>query len=77
MLCREKIILTGVTGVISFDGGTVCLETSGGTLTVDGGELNISRLDLDRGEAEVDGHFIGMYFTEPRKKTGRRFFGRG
>ena len=76
VLGREKIRLTGVTGVISFDEGNVTLTTTGGTLTIDGSELNISKLDLDGGEAAVDGRFIGMYFTEPRKKSPRRFFGR-
>ena len=77
VLNREKIIITGVTGVVSFDGENVCVETTGGTLSVDGSGLSFSRLDLDRGEAEVDGRFIGMFFTEPRKKGGKRFFGRG
>ncbi len=73
---REKIKLTGVTGVVSFDEGNVVLTTTDGTLTVDGTGLNISKLDLDGKEATIDGRFIGMYFTEPRKKSGRRFLGR-
>ena len=73
---REKIRLTGVTGVVSFDENNVTLTTTGGTLTVDGSELNITKLDLDGGEAAIDGRFVGMYFTEPRKKGGFRLFGR-
>ncbi|MBQ7161237.1 MAG: sporulation protein YabP [Clostridia bacterium] len=73
---REKIKLTGITGVVSFDEGNVTLTTTDGALTVDGSGLNITALDLERGEAAIDGRFIGMYFTEPRKKSGRRFFGR-
>ena len=74
---REKITVTGVEEVLSFDEGTVVMSTALGTLSVDGNGLNVTRLDLDGGEVCVEGCFIGMYYVDPRKKGGRRFFGRG
>lgn len=74
---REKITVTGVEEVISFDEGSVIMATTGGTLTVDGEGLNVTKLDLTGGEVVICGHFIGMYYIDPRKKSGRRLFGRG
>ena len=73
---REKITVTGVEEVISFDDGSVIMATAGGTLTVDGSGLNVTKLDLVGGEVVICGHFIGTYYVDPKKRSGKRLFGR-
>lgn len=74
---RESVSVTGVEEVESFDEESVVMTTSDGALTIDGTGLNVTKLDLTGGEVAIEGRFIGMYYAEPRKKAGRRLFGRG
>ena len=71
---REKMTVTGVGEVISFDENNVVMETTAGTLTLDGTDFNITRLDLENGTVCVEGRLVGMYYIEQRGK--RRLFGR-
>lgn len=71
---REKTAVTGVTEVVSFDENNVIMGTSAGSLTLDGEELNITKLDLENGVVCVEGRLHGMYYIEQRGK--RRIFGR-
>lgn len=71
---REKMTVTGVGEVISFDENNVVMETSAGSLTLDGNGLNITKLDLENGVVCVEGSLVGMYYIEQRGK--RRLFGR-
>ncbi|MBQ4054077.1 MAG: sporulation protein YabP [Clostridia bacterium] len=71
---REKIELTGVCEVISFDENTVVMQTLDGNLTVDGTEMNVTGLDLSNGRVTVSGRLVGLYYIEQKGK--RRMFGR-
>ncbi len=71
---REKMTVTGVGEVISFDENNVVMETAAGALTLDGAGMNITRLDLENGTVCVEGQLVGMYYIEQRGK--RRLFGR-
>lgn len=74
---RQKLTLTGVTEVLSFDDTTVLLRTELGDLTVQGTQLQLKTLSLDGGQVAVDGHISLLQYAEP--KTGstflRRLFG--
>ena len=71
---REKIELTGVCEVISFDENTVVMQTLDGNLTVDGTEMNVTGLDLSNGQVTVSGRLVGLYYIGQKGK--RRMFGR-
>lgn len=71
---RERITVTGVCEVISFDENSVVMETVDGTLTLDGTEMNVTGLDLANGQVTVTGRLMGLYYIEQRGK--RRLFGR-
>ena len=73
---RETIKVTGVEELISFDETGVVMKTSEGTLTVDGSGLNVTRLDLVGGEADIEGRLIGMYYVEPSERRSKRLFRR-
>lgn len=64
---REKLTMTGVTEVVSFDENAVVLRTCLGTLEVQGQQLQLKTLSLDGGQVAVDGHISALYYEEPRE----------
>lgn len=60
---------------MSFDDTNLILKTVNGTLSVDGVDLHIQRLDLENGELAVEGTVNGMYFISDNageaSKNGR------
>lgn len=75
---RKNCGLTGVADVIAFDEGEVILETDMGVLVVKGHELHVKRLDLEKGEVDIDGRMDSFFYSEQRNSTakGESFFGR-
>ncbi|MEA1960381.1 MAG: sporulation protein YabP [Bacillota bacterium] len=52
---REKMELTGVKNVLTFDEEEIMLETNMGFLSIQGEDLHITRLSLDDGQVAVEG----------------------
>ena len=67
---RRRLTVTGVTGVSSFDEKGVGLQTREGGLAVRGEGLDMARLDLDRGEAEVTGLISSLDYDEEGGQRG-------
>ena len=63
---REKLTVTGVTEVVSFTDTAVVLNTSLGTLIVQGQNLKLELLSLEGGQTEVTGHVSALVYEEPR-----------
>ncbi|MGN1001521.1 MAG: sporulation protein YabP [Oscillospiraceae bacterium] len=61
---RKKLSVSGVEEVESFDDTEIVMTTSGGSLIVRGSGLNISKLDLDRGEVSVQGLISDLSYQE-------------
>lgn len=74
---RQKLTMTGVTEVVSFDESQVVLRTGLGTLVVHGRELQLKQMSLDGGQVAVDGHISALIYEEPRQSGGwlSRLFG--
>lgn len=70
--CRI-LTVTGVKEVISFDELSVLLVTECGQLTIEGEGLHISRLDLEHGEADLDGTVSGLFYTKAKERGGGLF----
>lgn len=69
---REKLSITGVKEIINFDDKTVNIKTVCGELSVDGENIHINVLNVEKGELEISGKFNGInYFDiyESDKKT--------
>lgn len=64
---RNRVELTGVTEVISFDNQQIELETVAGAVTFGGEELRVKRLTLEKGEVELEGHIGEIIYHESRK----------
>ena len=61
---REKLTLTGVLDVLSFDDQVVILETELGLLTVKGQNLKITKLSLDTADVIIEGDIINLAYSE-------------
>lgn len=61
---REKLNITGVLDVLSFDDQIVILETELGLLTVKGENLRINKLSLDTSEVTVDGEISQLSYSD-------------
>ncbi len=73
---REKLSISGVLDVLSFDDQIVILETELGLLTVKGENLRINKLSLDTAEVIVDGEIYNLGYSEKEleKKSGAGIF---
>lgn len=73
---RRQLTMNGVTEVVSFEDTAVVLQTSLGTLIVQGRELQLKTLSLEGGQVAVDGSVSALIYEEPRQPGGgwRRLF---
>ena len=71
---RNKLTVTGVTDVESFDESMIVLQTGMGVMVIRGSDLHLQMLSLDGGQAAVSGTVDSMLYEEDTKKGG--FFSR-
>lgn len=68
---RKMAEITGVSSVESFDVHEFTLTTSGGLLQIQGTNLHMKHLDLQAGEAIVEGTISALnYISDKKKKKG-------
>lgn len=69
---REKLSISGVLDVLSFDDQIVILETELGMLTIKGEDLRINKLSIDTQDVIIEGSISSLNYTEKeeRKSTG-------
>lgn len=75
---REKLTISGVLDVLSFDDQIVIVETELGLLTVKGENLRINKLSLDTTEVIVEGKIYNLGYSEKslEKKSNGSFIGK-
>ena len=61
---REKLNISGVKDVLSFDDQMVILETELGLLTVKGDNLRINKLSIDTLDVSIDGKINSLIYSE-------------
>ena len=61
---REKLSISGVLDVLSFDDQIVILETELGLLTVKGENIRINKLSIDTSEVVVEGEIYHLSYSE-------------
>ena len=61
---RKYLSVTGVSHVDGFDEHTVVLVTTYGVMTVHGSELNINKLNIDRGCVSIDGQVDSVQYSK-------------
>ena len=73
---REKLQLTGVTAIDSFDDRTVILYTNCGQLTVIGKHLQMQQLSVESGVVTVEGELQALRYSDRDRTEPAGFFGR-
>ena len=74
---RKNMNITGVKDVINFDDSSVNLKTSIGDMTIDGKNIQISILDMDKGIVILEGNIDAVYYSEDSgSKEKRGLFGK-
>ena len=70
---REKLNISGVKDVLSFDDKLVILETELGLLTIKGENLRINKLSIDTLDVSIDGRISTLMYSDgdPDKKGGK------
>jgi len=76
---REKLIVTGMIDVISFDEESVIGETEMGVIIIKGANLHVGRINLESGELSVTGEVDSITYettsggTKAKSLLGRLF----
>ena len=73
---RNKLSVSGVNDVLSFDDEVVIMETELGLLTVKGNNLKINKLSIDTSEVIVEGEINNLSYSEHQPKSEGGFFGK-
>lgn len=60
---RNRLTLTGVEEVISFDDEKILLNTKLGSLTIKGAELKMNKLDVQNGDVIIVGKIASMIYS--------------
>ena len=66
---REKLSLTGVTDVDSFDENTIVAYTDYGELTIGGENLHICKLNIEDGELKIEGTVSSLNYLSNKPKS--------
>lgn len=64
---RERLSITGILDIFSFDDQIIILETELGLLTIKGENLKINKLSLDTSDFVVDGKIITLSYSDSEK----------
>ena len=74
---RQHLVLTGVTDVDSFDETAVLLRTNRGPVSVRGEGLQLRSLNVESGQAAVDGTVTAIVYEDTVRRGGflRRLLG--
>ncbi len=73
---RKKLLLDGISDVISFDDMSVILDTVLGRLEINGTDLHIQVLSLESGNVVIDGSISEIMYEDETESTKKGFFGR-
>lgn len=64
---RNKLSVSGVKDVLSFDDQVIVMETELGLLTVKGENLKVNKLSIDTSEVVVEGEISSLSYSEQSK----------
>ena len=67
---RERLSISGVTDVLSFDEHEILADTTLGTLMTTGEDLHVERLSREAGELVITGKVDSMEYVDDRRQKG-------
>lgn len=71
---RERITLSGVQDVESFDENEIVAHTDAGAVVIAGENLHLIKLNLDEGQLVAAGYIVGVDYSEVEEEKKGRFF---
>lgn len=69
---REKLNITGIHDVFSFDDQIIIIETELGLLTIKGEDLKINKLSLDTSDFIVEGKINSLNYSNQENVPGKK-----
>jgi len=70
---REKLSVSGVNDILTFDEDEIMLDTELGTLKISGHNLKVEKLSVDIGEIVAKGEISSMIYTDETIQRGGFF----
>lgn len=67
---REKLSMTGVIDILSFDESNIYADTAAGKLLIFGSGLKILSMDTKTGDMTVSGHVVSLAYND--KSSGKK-----
>ncbi len=65
---REKLTISGVNDVLSFDDQVIVLETELGLLTVKGENIRVNKLSIDTSEVILEGEISYLAYSDKNQE---------
>jgi sporulation protein YabP len=66
---RKQMTVSGVIRVDNFNENIIAVITEAGQMTVEGGNLHISKLSLETGDMNIDGDITGLLYSNELSNT--------
>lgn len=73
---REKLSISGVIDVLSFDDQIVILETELGMLTIKGEDLRINKLSIDTQDVIIEGNISSLSYSDKEERKSGNLLGK-
>jgi len=73
---RERLTLSGVIDIDSFDESCITLVCELGTLVLKGSDFRINKLNVDTGELDVEGSFDSLAYSNNVRQRGESLISR-
>ena len=71
---REKLLVSGVMDILTFDEEEITLATELGQLHIKGSDLKVEKLSLDSGEIAAKGRFDSITYQQETPSRREGFF---
>ena len=73
---REKLSISGVIDVLSFDDQIVILETELGMLTIKGEDLRINKRSIDTQDVIIEGNIVSLSYSDKEERKSGNLLGK-
>ncbi len=70
---RDRVLITGVSDVGSFNEAEAILTTDSGELAISGEDLHMPKLNLDDGQLVIEGRIFALEYLDQQPQKGGFF----
>jgi sporulation protein YabP len=60
---RQKLGITGVNNVVTFNENIIVLQTSMGVLNIKGKNMKVNKLNVENGDMSIEGELVSFLYT--------------